>query len=130
MRWIPTRLHGVLDYLTGVFLIAMPFLFDFDRGGAETMVPIMLGVGAIAYSLLTDYELGAIRKLAVRTHLALDIASGLFLAASPWIFDFEEYVYLPHLVVGLFEVMTAMMTKATAEGSTYTRTHHGRPVVS
>lgn len=131
MRVIPTRLHGVLDYLTGAFLIAMPFLFDFNRGGAETMVPVVLGIGVIAYSLMTDYEMGALKKLSIRTHLALDMMGGTLLAASPWIFDFEEYVFVPHLVVGLFEIMTAMMTKTTTEGTAARGAqHHGRPVVS
>jgi hypothetical protein len=36
MRMIPTRVHGVLDYLVGALLVAAPWLFDFNRGGAET----------------------------------------------------------------------------------------------
>ncbi len=47
MRFIPTRLHGVLDYLVGTLLIAAPWLLNFNRGGAETWVPVILGVGAL-----------------------------------------------------------------------------------
>ena len=38
MRFISTRVHGILDYLMGPLLIASPWLFDFDNGGAETWV--------------------------------------------------------------------------------------------
>ena len=29
MRFIPTHVHGMMDYLTGVILIAVPWLFGF-----------------------------------------------------------------------------------------------------
>lgn len=45
MRFIPTRVHGMLDYLIGILLIAAPWLFDFDRGGMETWIPVILGAG-------------------------------------------------------------------------------------
>lgn len=35
MRVIPTRIHGVLDYLMGIVLIAAPWVLDFADGGPE-----------------------------------------------------------------------------------------------
>lgn len=110
MRWIGTKPHGFLDYIVGALLIAAPWLFDFARGGAETWIPVILGVAAIGYSLFTDYELGASRRLPMRTHLTLDGLSGVLLAASPWLFGFHDYVYLPHLLLGIFEIGAALMT--------------------
>src|SRR3982750_3880824 len=81
MRFIPTRVHGMMDYLMGVLLIAAPWLFDFADGGAETWVPVVLGAGAILYSLFTDYELGASHQISMKTHLTLDMISGALLAA-------------------------------------------------
>jgi hypothetical protein len=100
-----------LDYIMGALLIAAPWLFDFDRGGAETWVPVILGAGAIIYSLMTDYELGATRGISMKTHLTLDLMSGVLLAASPWIFGFADYVYMPHLILGILEIGAALMTK-------------------
>jgi len=117
MRFIPTKTHGFLDYLVGILLIAAPWILDFDRGGAETWVPVILGASAIVYSLLTDYELGAVHKIPMRTHLILDLVSGIFLAASPWIFGFNDYVYLPHLIVGLFEIGASLLTRREPEQS-------------
>ena len=111
MRFIPTRVHGMLDYIVGVLLIAAPWLFGFAQGGAETWVPVILGAGALLYSLFTDYELGLMRRLPMPTHLMLDLGAGLFLAASPWIFGFAEYVWVPHVLVGLLEVGAALMTE-------------------
>lgn len=113
MRFIPTRIHGILDYTVGAFLAAMPWLFGFARGESETWVPVFLGVGAILYSLVTCYELGFVRRLPMRTHLNLDLASGVLLAASPWVFGFAGYIWLPHLILGLFEISASLMTRTT-----------------
>lgn len=113
MRFIPTRIHGMLDYAMGLLLIVAPWLFGFARGGAETWVPVALGVGALLYSLMTDYELGVARVISVPTHLGLDGAAGLLLAVSPWLFGFAEVVWVPHLVLGLLELGAALMTKKT-----------------
>jgi hypothetical protein len=111
MRILSTKVHGILDYLVGVILIAAPWVLGFAQNGAETWVPVILGAGAILYSLLTNYEMGVSKTISMRTHLALDIASGILLAASPWIFNFNDYVYLPHLVLGLGEILIASITE-------------------
>jgi hypothetical protein len=111
MRFLPTRAHGYMDYLMGVLLIAAPWLLDFDRGGAETWVPVVLGAGVILYSLFTDYELGAVKSLSMPTHLWLDGLGGLLLAASPWLFGFADYVWAPHLILGILEIGAALVTE-------------------
>ena len=113
MRFLPTRVHGMLDYGMGALLIAAPWLFGFagDADGAATWVPVVLGLGVIAYSLLTDYELGAVRKIPMPTHLLLDLGGGVLLALSPWLFGFADWVWVPHLVLGLLEVGAALVTK-------------------
>ncbi len=121
MRFIPTRLHGVVDYLVGALLIAAPWLLNFSRGVAETWVPVALGVGALVYSIFTDYELGLVRRLGMGTHLGLDAASGLLLAASPWVFGFSAFVFWPHLILGLFEIVAALTTETTPAYSTRPR---------
>lgn len=95
----------------GLLLIASPWLFGFNRGGAETWVFVILGVGALVYSLMTRYELGALKVIPFKVHLMLDIASGILLAASPWLFSFSELVYLPHLIFGIVEILSPLMTK-------------------
>ena len=113
MRFLPTKIHGVLDYMTGLLLIAAPWLLGFADQGPATWVPVVLGIGAILYSLVTNYELGAIKMLSMPTHLWLDCLSGAFLAASPWIFGFSDWVYLPHLLLGIFEIVASLVTQTT-----------------
>ncbi len=113
MRFIPTRLHGFLDYIVGVVLIAAPWIFQFSDNTAATVVPIVLGVGLIVYSLVTDYELGIARVLPMSVHLLFDIAAGVVLAASPWIFGFADEsanVWVPHLLAGMAAVVLGLVT--------------------
>lgn len=111
MRFISTRVHGVLDYLMGIVLIAAPWMLGFADNSAATWVPVLLGIGVIVYSLFTDYEMGAFRAISMRGHLWLDALSGIFLAASPWLFGFSDYVSTPHVVLGVAEFLAAICTR-------------------
>lgn len=113
MRFIPTSIHGVLDYLVGALLIAAPWVFGFASQGPDTWIPVVLGAGAIGYSLFTDYELGLVRRIGMKTHLGLDFGSGLLLAVSPWLFGFAEHVWVPHVVFGILEIGAALSTETT-----------------
>lgn len=111
MQVISSKTHGILDYVVSLILIASPWVLNFDRGGAETWIPVIIGVASTIMSIFTDYELGAVKKIPLAMHLNIDIVTGLFLALSPWLFGFSHYVFLPHLIFGLFEMGTALMTK-------------------
>jgi len=124
MRFIGTKTHGYLDYIMGALLIAAPWLFDFAAGGAETWIPVVLGASMILLALMTDYELGASPQISMRTHLTIDLISGALLAASPWLFGFADYVWEPHLILGLLEMGAALFTKRVP--STERRDHHHR----
>ncbi len=119
MRFIPTKFHAPLDYIVGVALIAAPWIFQFSEHMAATVVPIVLGIGLIAYSLFTDSELGVWKVAPMAVHNLIDVAAGVLLAASPWIFGFADEsanVWVPHVVVGLAAVFLGLTTK---QGSSY-----------
>jgi hypothetical protein len=112
MPVLTTRIHGLLDYAVGLLLIVAPYVLGFATGGPQQWVPMALGAGAIAYSLLTRYEFGAVMLIPMRAHLWLDIASGVLLASSPWLLGFSEAVYWPHLTIGLVEIAVAGLTQS------------------
>lgn len=114
MRFIDSKTHGYMDYLMGIFLIISPWIFNLNPAEPEGIILIILGAMAIAYSLMTRYELGMLRLLSMKVHLTLDILSGVVLAASPWLFGFSDEVYLPHLILGLIEIAAGLMTKTTS----------------
>jgi len=117
MRVIPTNVHGVIDYLTGGLLLAVPYLLGFADGTAAQWVPQIVGVVIIGQSLMTQYELSIAKIIPMPTHLMLDMGAGALLAASPWLFGFSETVYLPHLIVGVSEILIALISENRAPRS-------------
>ena len=108
MRFTPTRLHAPLDYIVGAALIAAPWIFQFSELAAPTVISVVLGIGLIAYSLFTNYELGVWKVAPMAVHNLIDVVAGTLLAASPWIFGFADEsanVWVPHLVVGLAAIV-------------------------
>jgi hypothetical protein len=129
MKIISTKVHGVLDYLMGILLIASPWLLGFANGTAAQWVPVALGIVMLLMSLMTNYEAGAAKVIGMRMHLTMDVLSGFFLAASPWLFNFNEVVYVPHVVLGAFEVLAALMTKTVPYAQTSHQQGQSRPAM-
>jgi hypothetical protein len=111
MTFIPTKIHAVLDYLSVALFIASPWLFGFATGGAAQWIPIVAGVVVLGQSVLTDYEGGIARVMPMQAHLVMDMLLGLVVAASPWLFGFASYVYLPHVLFGALALGAGLFTK-------------------
>ncbi len=120
------RVHGILDYAVGFLLIIITWLLGFANDHAEAIVPVCVGAAIILYSLLTNYESGIARKISMPIHLRLDIIAGIFPAVSSWLFDFKKYVRLPHLIVGLVEILIAFITERQPYHSVLKRTRASR----
>jgi hypothetical protein len=129
MRFIPTKFHAPLDYIVGVALIAAPWIFQFSDTAA-TVVPIVLGIGLIAYSLFTDYELGVWKVAPMAVHNLIDVVAGALLALSPWLFGFADEganAWVPLVVVGLAAIFLGLTTKQRG-GYSYRRDPAGTAV--
>lgn len=115
IRFLPTKVHGALDYLVGLALILAPNIFQFaDVGGTAVLIPRVLGVVLIIYSLITRYEWGAIKLIGMPYHLVIDFLAALLLALSPFLFGFSNKVpnaWLPHVVVGVAVVVVVLVSK-------------------
>ncbi len=120
MRFLPTAVHGVIDYLAGVVILALPWLFDWEDS-AKTIMTI-LGLGVILYSLLTDYELGVARVIPMATHLLLDALGGIVLIIAPFIFGIDDTTTRTIMIIlGIFEVGASLITQTTPSRTNRTR---------
>lgn len=120
LQIIPTAVHGAIDYVVGLLLLAAPYLLGFADGGAAQYVPQAIGAMTILMSLITRYELSLAGIIPMPVHLVLDAGAAVLLAASPWLFNFADRVYLPHLVVGLAELLIVLLSRTEPRaGSTY-----------
>jgi SPW repeat-containing protein len=124
MRFIPTKFHAPLDYIVGAVLIAGPWIFQYSDSGAATAISIALGIGLIAYSLFTNYELGLWKVAPMAVHNVIDIVAGALLAASPWLFGFADggaNFWVPFVVIGVAAIFLGLTTKQ-AGGYSYRKT--------
>ncbi len=62
-------------------------------------------------SAITRYELSVAKIIPLGAHLGVDLATGILLAISPWLFGFADVIWWPHLLVGLMEIVVSLMTE-------------------
>lgn len=113
MRFIPTRIHGIMDYTVSTILFSGPAYLGKKYETTKNLF-LAAGLGATAYSLFTNYEGGAIKKLPMSAHLTLDVISGLLLTMAPFLLQVNKRERLPLILAGLVEVSAGMLTKRVA----------------
>lgn len=111
-RFLSTKAHGTIDYLSAVVLVAGPRALGWDR----RLVAALDGLAAatIAYSLLTDYELGALPVVPMPAHLALDGMNALATLALPRLLGVRDPQARACLAaVAAFEAVVTLSTQTT-----------------
>lgn len=110
MKLISIKLHSILDYIFGIILLLSPWIFMFNKDLYNAGAPVVIGAFVIGYSLFTNYNYSLAKIIPFRFNLFLDVCCGVVLAASPWIFNFEDIVYIPHLFLGGVQILLAANT--------------------
>jgi uncharacterized membrane protein HdeD (DUF308 family) len=111
MRFLPTRVHGLIAYAWGVLLALSPFVLGFARDKTALWMAIAFGVVGILYSLLTDYELGAFKLLPMPVHLILDALAGAVLVVLSFALRLDSRASWIFLLFGLFAVAASLITR-------------------
>lgn len=115
LRFIPTKVHGALDYIVAVALMLAPMIFGFQEvGGAAVFIPMALGAGLFLYSLFTNYEWGVFKVIDMRYHLIVDVIASTLLLLSPFLFGFINQApnaWLPHIAVGVTVILVVLCSK-------------------
>lgn len=116
MQFIPTRVHGAQDHLLAAVLLSSAWWLGNEPGSTQTLTLVVAGVVLAATSLLTNYEWGLLRRMAVPLHSAMDLLLGLALAASPWLLGFAAEGWAAHAVLGWALVLGALTVQPRAFG--------------
>lgn len=117
MKWIPTKIHGALDYITAAGLWALPQVLGWDD--TLTQRVRAAAVGTALYSIVTQYEwgVGPLTVLPMRGHLAADGASGVLFCAAPLLVPRESQAVKQILVgIGIFELLVTLSSQSTPAG--------------
>jgi len=113
MRFIPTWLHGILDYLTVGTLLALPRRLGWGRPATNALTGAAAGM--LGYSLATRYELGLLKRLPMPAHLMLDAMGGAALCAAPFLLPLKKRqrgaITRGFLAFGLCEIAAALTAR-------------------
>ena len=115
MRFVPTTLHGLADYIVGIIVIGLPFYFGLI--GPARMTFAALGGIVILYSALTDYELGLVRFFRIRFHLLLDALFAIAMLAAATILDIRDAAGTTVYAIGVVALLLVFTTKIRAHGT-------------
>lgn len=114
MNTIDRQTHGILDYLTVGFLFMLPRALRWNKTVTNTLTGAALGT--LLYSLGTRYEMGLLRLIPFRTHLALDALNGAFFCAAPLLFrKHHKFVQATMVGIGVFELAVTIATEDESE---------------
>jgi len=109
---VPILVHGVLDYLVGVLLIAGPFLFDFSDDAA-TATAVAAGVVLLVIAAASDLPTGLVRSIPRALHVVLDYVVAIAILVSPFLLGFTgDDTATPYLIaVAVVQLMQTIATR-------------------
>jgi uncharacterized YccA/Bax inhibitor family protein len=77
MNTIPPKIHGAIDYLVVLFLLASPTIFGFE--GLICIFTYALGAIHLLLTLLTDFNAGIIKAIPLWLHGYIELVVGVAL---------------------------------------------------
>ena len=107
-KLISPNLHGIIDYIASLSLILIPLKNGYS--GIGLLLPFVLGVIALIYTVLTDYHFGFKALIPLGVHLAIDLFGGLLLVFSALVFGLEPAAQSFHLQFGLGVLLVVALT--------------------
>jgi hypothetical protein len=112
---ISPRVHGILDYMTAGLMFTLPRVMGWGRTATRLMDAS--AAAATVYSLMTRYELGLVKVLPMKAHLALDAVGGATLLGAAAVMEDEDPdVRCTIAGIGAWEIAASLMTRTTGPG--------------
>src|SRR5688500_6786258 len=106
---ISTGVHGVIDYATAATLITLPGVLGLSPRLTRAMQ--LIGLKKLIVAMLTQHEMGIVKLIPMKTHLAMDAVTGATLAALPLLLDErDEDAMATCVTLGLMEIASSVMT--------------------
>ena len=107
---ISTKGHGFLDYMTAGLLVTLPRALGWSDG--VTRLLDASAATTVVYSLLTRYELGVVKALPMKAHLAIDaVQAGALIGASAFLEDEDPEVRATLATLGVFELGVTALSR-------------------
>ena len=109
MKPISRKQHAFVDYVVGALEVALPAMLPAGTGASRLLR--LSGGNAMLLGALTRHELGLVKVLPMRAHLALDgVFAATFLAAAAFLGDEEPSVRATLGALGATGAAVALLT--------------------
>ena len=111
-KLISRQAHGVADYSYAALFAVAPELVGFTDEETAARLSRLVSGGVLLTSLFTRYELGLVRLVPFKAHLAADVAVGLLTLSAPFCCGFSRNKKARNFFVGLgaFSVLAGLLT--------------------
>lgn len=86
---LPAVVHGLLDYVFGVLLLAAPFVLGYDATAA-TGASVVLGLILLVVAASSQLPTGLVHSVPLALHAIIDYLVALALVASPFVLGFTD----------------------------------------
>ena len=105
------RLHHYLDFLIGICMLTVVFLFSMDQDNMARRILFIVGSALILNNLITKHKSGLTEVLCVSTHLRIDLFLGIALGITPFLYKPNLHMQLWCLIFALLVVLNALLSK-------------------
>jgi hypothetical protein len=109
MKFISPKIHGIIDYLVVVFLLASPTVFGFT--GLLATFTYALGAVHLILTILTAYSAGIVKVIPFPLHGTIEFIVGVVLIVLAYtIFKDEVTGKLFYIIFGTIVLLTWLVT--------------------
>ena len=115
-RFVTKQFHAYLDYPVAIALMVLPFVLGLGASNPLALViaPVV-GITAFLLTVFTDHQLGMVRVLPYRFHLAVDLAVGVVFLILPFALGFSGLDAAFYWINGAAVVAVIALSKPEAE---------------
>jgi hypothetical protein len=88
VKFVDSKIHGILDYLTVVLLVGIGFSGLFSPYFSR--LTIALGIIHLALTLLTDFKMGVIKLIPLKLHGYIELVVSIVLVPAPFLLGYSD----------------------------------------
>ncbi|HEY2580936.1 MAG TPA: hypothetical protein VGI43_03975 [Mucilaginibacter sp.] len=109
MKFISPAIHGIIDYIVVIFLLASPTVFGFT--GTLSIFTYALAGIHLLMTILTDYDVGLVKVISLPLHGFIESIVGVILIALAYtLFHDNATGKLFYIIFGTVVLYTWLLT--------------------
>jgi hypothetical protein len=124
MRFVTRTIHAYLDYPVAISLMVLPFVLGLGAGNPlAKWLAVATGATSFILTLLTDHELGVVKVVPYRFHVAVDRLVGAVFIAAPFALGFTGLDAAYYWANGATVLLVTLLLNAPEQVPSTTKAH-------